>query len=787
MSVALRALAAAAHTFRRGRVVAGRSRLFVVGDDIGWSIDDDRARLTATARPARVRRRARAAGRASRGASPSSITSHFERCGRAGSSRRTGSASRTSTGVPARPGIPEFDACLRGAAPARGAIDRVQVTHAEMQELVLAAGVEPAKVLPDPDRDRRRALSARRRRRAGGGAARARPAGVRVRRRLVPEGRRRAGARASSRSSIKGPDVLVAVARAPARARSRALRPAHRAGARLRPRRARAARRSRTGTCARARATSSARAYHALDVYLVTSRAGGRAEGGARVDGGRRAARDDAGRPGGGARRATARTACWSTSRTSTALVGAVGSACTTTASSRERLRRGPRDRRARLVRARSTRAGPELLDGFVASRRPRMSGLTGAGRPVRARGRALGAAARRRGGRAPGVRVFYGHDRVPAPGRAGRGRLGEVPAARDALPEPPDRLHAALPRLDLAAARPRAAALARAAAWRSRSSSTRTASAYPGLGGRADRGAQPAAPPGAPRRRPRPLPERVLQALGRPVPRRAAGGSWEILHNAVDVERFTPAEPRPRRARPAARRRPDPGATGSSSALRTLAALLASQPDARLLVTGRLVSPVEPLIDELGLRGPRRAARPLRAARRARAHPARARPAAHEGEGPVPERRDRGDGVRASGRLPGERRHVELVGDEAGHRRPAPDRLGARRAAEPGGARGRGDRGARRPARGTPRRRVSRAVERFALEPVARPPRRAVRRPPGAASAPIAARRARAGSRAWKRARAGSRRASASAAPPTGRTSIRATVRGRVACLRRR
>ena len=37
---------------------------------------------------------------------------------------------------------------------------------------------------------------------------------------------------------------------------------------------------------------------------------------------------------------------------------------------------------------------------------------------------------------------------------------------------------------------------------------------------------------------------------------------------------------------------------------LRTFARVLESEPFARLLVTGRLVSPAEPLIDELGLRG---------------------------------------------------------------------------------------------------------------------------------------------------------------------------------------
>ncbi len=79
--------------------------------------------------------------------------------------------------------------------------------------------------------------------------------------------------------------------------------------------------------------------------------------------------------------------------------------------------------------------------------------------------------------------------------------------------------------------------------------------------------------------------------------------GSWEILPNAVDVERFTPAATPP----------PDGpvlllGGDQTQQyrlelGLRVLAVLLRRHPDARLLVTGRLVSPVEPLVDELGLR----------------------------------------------------------------------------------------------------------------------------------------------------------------------------------------
>ncbi len=79
--------------------------------------------------------------------------------------------------------------------------------------------------------------------------------------------------------------------------------------------------------------------------------------------------------------------------------------------------------------------------------------------------------------------------------------------------------------------------------------------------------------------------------------------GGWEVLYNAVDVERFRPA---------ASRAGDGPvlllGGDQTQSyrlelAVRTLAALLPAQPGARLLVTGRVVSDPGPLLDELGVR----------------------------------------------------------------------------------------------------------------------------------------------------------------------------------------
>jgi glycosyltransferase involved in cell wall biosynthesis len=125
------------------------SRLFVVGDDVGWSIDDDTTRLTATA--TRLGYDVASPGWA-RFARRQSVfhPDHFGalRPRWLESSHRLGLS--YFHGRPGTPGFPEFDdayAALRGHARR---IDRVQVTHAEMEELVLSAGVSPDRVFRIP-------------------------------------------------------------------------------------------------------------------------------------------------------------------------------------------------------------------------------------------------------------------------------------------------------------------------------------------------------------------------------------------------------------------------------------------------------------------------------------------------------------------------------------------------------------------------------------------------------------------------------------------------------------
>ena len=79
--------------------------------------------------------------------------------------------------------------------------------------------------------------------------------------------------------------------------------------------------------------------------------------------------------------------------------------------------------------------------------------------------------------------------------------------------------------------------------------------------------------------------------------------GSWEILPNAVDVERFTPGTP-PIDGPVVLLGGDQTQAYRLDLALETFRHVLGAHPTARLLVSGRLVSDPEPTLRRLGLRG---------------------------------------------------------------------------------------------------------------------------------------------------------------------------------------
>jgi glycosyltransferase involved in cell wall biosynthesis len=148
MSAAAR-LALAAYVPARTRAWEDYTRLFVVGDDIGWSIDDDRARLVSTAGRLGYRVGSNAFLRFARRQAVFQHN-HFN----ALQPRWLESSHRLGLsyfhGRPDTAGYPEFDRAYETLQQHAGRIDRVQVTHAEMRELVVGAGVPAERVFQIP-------------------------------------------------------------------------------------------------------------------------------------------------------------------------------------------------------------------------------------------------------------------------------------------------------------------------------------------------------------------------------------------------------------------------------------------------------------------------------------------------------------------------------------------------------------------------------------------------------------------------------------------------------------
>ncbi|GIU93822.1 MAG: hypothetical protein KatS3mg012_0279 [Gaiellaceae bacterium] len=121
------------------------TRLLPLGDAGGWSVDEDAAHLAAAARRLGYRV---APGWWARFAEGQAVflTSHFE----ALAPRWLETSHRLGTaylhGRPGTPYAPEFDAAFAALRRSPRRLDRIQVTHAEMHELVLEAGVPAERV-----------------------------------------------------------------------------------------------------------------------------------------------------------------------------------------------------------------------------------------------------------------------------------------------------------------------------------------------------------------------------------------------------------------------------------------------------------------------------------------------------------------------------------------------------------------------------------------------------------------------------------------------------------------
>jgi len=121
----------------------------VVGDGLGWSIDDDRARLLATARRLGYGVGHNELLRFVRGRAVFQHN-HFN----ALQPRWLESSHRLGLsyfhGRPGTQGYPEFDRAYEALRANAARIERVQVTHEEMRELVVGAGVPAERVFKIP-------------------------------------------------------------------------------------------------------------------------------------------------------------------------------------------------------------------------------------------------------------------------------------------------------------------------------------------------------------------------------------------------------------------------------------------------------------------------------------------------------------------------------------------------------------------------------------------------------------------------------------------------------------
>jgi glycosyltransferase involved in cell wall biosynthesis len=133
----------------RTRSWAPASRLFVVGEGSGWSVDEDATNVEAAAR--RLGWEVAPAGWARFGGGQAVfLTSHFEALTPRwlDSSHHIGVA--YMHGRPGTPGMPEFDSAFDALRERSDRIARIQVTHREMHDLMLEAGVDPARIFRIP-------------------------------------------------------------------------------------------------------------------------------------------------------------------------------------------------------------------------------------------------------------------------------------------------------------------------------------------------------------------------------------------------------------------------------------------------------------------------------------------------------------------------------------------------------------------------------------------------------------------------------------------------------------
>lgn len=125
------------------------SRLFLVGEDVGWVIDHELRQLARIARGLGVRIAPRRLLNAS-SRQAAFYGSQFALLRQPWKPAPHALATAYFHGLPGTPGEPTFDACYEALCARHHELDRIQVSHSEIHELVLSSGIEPAKVFRIP-------------------------------------------------------------------------------------------------------------------------------------------------------------------------------------------------------------------------------------------------------------------------------------------------------------------------------------------------------------------------------------------------------------------------------------------------------------------------------------------------------------------------------------------------------------------------------------------------------------------------------------------------------------
>jgi glycosyltransferase involved in cell wall biosynthesis len=140
------ALRVAAAVTRRWRPY---SRLFFVGEPVRWVIGEELDEIARLAKPLGIKLAAPWPLTAARGQAVF-FGSHFVLFDRfpEGRDHRLGAA--YFHGRPGTPGMPEFDQAYAALRSRHSELHRIQVSHREMEEVVLSSGIDPAKVFRIP-------------------------------------------------------------------------------------------------------------------------------------------------------------------------------------------------------------------------------------------------------------------------------------------------------------------------------------------------------------------------------------------------------------------------------------------------------------------------------------------------------------------------------------------------------------------------------------------------------------------------------------------------------------